>query len=68
MEKNGHFGDLDNERVYHDCLRRAKDVSTLNFVADFGKEDAQVAFDVDAGGFEALLSSARAPGRPVRWM
>ncbi|KAK0104499.1 hypothetical protein ONS95_004787 [Cadophora gregata] len=68
MEKNGHFADFDEEATFRDSLHRAVLDSTRNFVVQFGEASAEIAFDFQADGIEALLNSSRPAERPVRWI
>lgn len=68
MEKDGEFADFDNEHTYNESQKRALDESTRNFVVQFGGNGAEIAFDFQADGIEALLDDVAPAERPVRWM
>lgn len=54
------FNDIDQEVHFRDYQQRLEDISTENFVLDFGNDDAWCAVNLDTGDFEALLE------KPVR--
>jgi hypothetical protein len=79
MEKNGRFEDFDEQFVYDASVARALDGKTHNFVVEFSKSEARIAFDLDSEGMNNLID--REPKRksspdqqsiadrfPVRWM
>ncbi|TAQ89005.1 hypothetical protein B7494_g2683 [Chlorociboria aeruginascens] len=69
MEKDGLFADFDDEGVYKQSQERVLLESTKNFVVEFGKDEAQIAFDLDAEDVDALLQdTAHQHQRPVRWI
>lgn len=68
MEKDGQFADFDDEQTYNDSQSRALLERTRNFVVQFGKEEAQIAFDLDADDVQTLLDTPSPVERPVRWM
>jgi hypothetical protein len=68
MEKGNAFANFDDEAVYNESKRHVLDPNTTNFVVEFGKEEAQIAYKVKADHISELLTAERAPGRPVRWM
>jgi hypothetical protein len=68
MESNGPFADFDDENVYRQSQSRALNELTLNFVIEFGKDDAHIAFDLGTGDVQKLLDSERNEKTPVRWM
>ncbi|KAF7951497.1 hypothetical protein EAE96_006806 [Botrytis aclada] len=72
MEKNGIFADFDQQVVYEDSLDRARDENTRNFVVEFGKLEARIAFDLNADQVERLLdepsTQAERDRPPVRWI
>ncbi|TGO65284.1 hypothetical protein BCON_0003g00790 [Botryotinia convoluta] len=72
MEKDGIFADFDQQVVYEDSLDRAGDENTRNFVVEFGKLEARIAFDLDAGQVKRLLdepsTQAERDRPPVRWV
>ncbi|KAK6592992.1 ADP-ribosylation factor 1 [Botrytis cinerea] len=55
MEKNGTFADFDQQVIYEDSLDRAGDENTRNFVVEFGKLEARIAFDLNANQVKRLL-------------
>ena len=68
-EKSGQFEDFDNVDVYNRSKARALRESTRNFVVEFGKDEAQIAFDMSADHIRAMLDVPRETERPpVRWM
>jgi hypothetical protein len=68
MAENGSFNDFDNETVYRESQVRALDESTHNFVVEFGKSNAQIAFNLGTGDVKKLFESERDEEKPVRWM
>ena len=68
MEKNGVFADFDHQTVYDQSQLRALDELTRNFVIEFGKEKAHIAFDLGVADVESLLKTERQDSTPVRWM
>ena len=68
MEKNGCFEDFDDESVYTQSQRRALDETTRNFVVEFGKDRAHIAFNVGTGDVQRLYETERHEETPVRWM
>lgn len=68
MEKDGSFADFDEDTVYRQSLSRAKNESTRNFVVEFGKESAHIAFNLGSADVEDLFKTSRLEERPVRWM
>ena len=66
--RNGEFADFDNENIYDESYARALKPSTRNFVVEFGKNEAQIAFDLEAEDIEDLLKVEKTVERPVRWM
>lgn len=67
-EKENLFADFDDEPTYEKSKLQALDPNTHNFVVEFGKGDAQIAFNLLSDDVEALLKAERAVERPVRWM
>jgi hypothetical protein len=68
-EKTGQFEDFDNADVYTRSKSRALKESTRNFVVEFGKDEAQIAFDMSVEDMQSLLNAPReTEPRPVRWM
>lgn len=68
MANNGYFENFDDEEVYRQSQRRALDESTRNFVVEFGKSNAYIAFDLGTGDLQKLFESERNNEKPVRWM
>lgn len=68
MPINQPFLDFDDEAVYADSSNRALDESTRNFVVEFGTDEAQIAFDLNAEDIRTILNEERSAERPVRWM
>lgn len=68
MDRDGQFADFDTEVVYYDSQERALSQQTQNFVVEFGKDNAHIAFDYNAEGIKALVESSAPVERPVRWM
>jgi len=68
MEDDKKFADFDDGTIYAKSQARACLPTTLNFAVEFGKEEAQIAFDLSASDVQALLESSAPQGRPVRWM
>lgn len=65
---SGEFEDFDIKAVYEDSLEQATDQHSRNFAVQFGKGEAQVAFNLDYDKFKALLEEPVVAERPVRWM
>jgi hypothetical protein len=68
MASNATFADLDDKAIYDQSLVDVLSESTLNFVVDFGQQDAKIAFNVGAEEGERLLTAGLSKKRPVRWM
>ncbi|KAL2067302.1 hypothetical protein VTL71DRAFT_1726 [Oculimacula yallundae] len=68
MERDGQFANFDEEYTFKASEERAVLESTRNFVVQFGEEGAEIAFDFQADGIEALLQSPASAERPVRWI
>jgi hypothetical protein len=68
MKRDGNFADYDVEEVYEESRAFAKDPSTSNFVVEFGREQAQIAFDLDISQFQTLISKPTPEERQLRWM
>lgn len=62
------FENYDDESVYLQSLTRAVDPATRNFVIDFGKDYARIAFDSSAEDAKKLLDTPRDGERQIRWM
>ena len=68
-EKIGQFENFDNVDVYNRSQSRALRESTRNFVVEFGKDEAQIAFDMNVDHVQEMLDVPRGLERPpVRWM
>ncbi|APA14702.1 hypothetical protein SS1G_06708 [Sclerotinia sclerotiorum 1980 UF-70] len=72
MEKDGIFADFDDRATYEASLDRAGHEKSRNFVVEFGKLEAQIAFDLNADEVERLLDKPSTPAErerpPVRWI
>lgn len=68
MMENGSFYNYDDKEIYENCKQKALDISTKNFVIEFGKDEAQIAFDLQECDFNGLLTASRPEKRPIRWM
>jgi hypothetical protein len=68
MAENASFEDFDDEEVYRNSELRALDESTRNFVVEFGKAKAHIAFNLGTGDLQKLFDSERNEEKPVRWM
>jgi hypothetical protein len=68
MEKDGQFEDFDDEAVYRQSQVRALDETTRNFVVEFGKGSAHIAFNLGTGDVQKLFESERHEEKPIRWM
>lgn len=62
------FHNYDKQEIYDECKLKAIDISTKNFVIDFGKEEAKIAFDLEEKDFDKILTESRPEQRPIRWM
>ena len=62
------FTNFDDESVYNQSLELALNGATKNFVVEFGREQAHIAFNIDADDVQTLLSTAHEVEKPVRWM
>ncbi len=68
MEKGAQFSDFDDEKVFADSWECAQRLTTGNFVIEFGKGEAQIAFDLTVQDVKDLLERPASGERPVRWM
>ncbi|RAL65183.1 hypothetical protein DID88_001289 [Monilinia fructigena] len=72
MDNDGIFADFDMQIVYKASLERAQNEKTRNFVVEFGKLEARIAFDFNAGQLVQLLdepsTQAERVRPPVRWI
>ncbi|RFU36044.1 hypothetical protein B7463_g357, partial [Scytalidium lignicola] len=68
MDKEGLFRNYDDDLVYQESKARALKSTTHNFVVEFGKKEAQIAFDLDRPQIEHIFEAERSPARPGRWM
>lgn len=66
--EDGLFQNYDRPSEYADSQRLALDPASRNFVVEFGKNEAQIAFNLDVDKLKHLLKTKRSPARPVRWM
>ncbi len=65
------FKDFDKEDVYNDVVAHANIEGALNFVVQFGDDEAQVACDLSDVEIERLLAQPaelRDMRMPIRWM
>jgi len=62
------FKDFDDENVYNWSQTHALRDTTRNFVVEFGKEEAHIAFDIEIKDVQTLFSTQHEPTKPVRWM
>jgi hypothetical protein len=67
-EKYEEFADFDNKPIYDERKALALDPNTRNFVVEFGKHEARIAFNLEADGIGNLLKEERSIERPIRWM
>lgn len=70
VSPSGKFRDYDDEIVYRDSQSLALDPSVLNFIVDFGKDSAHIAFDSSPEDVKKLLidTPRNTVERPIRWM
>ncbi|KAM3071193.1 hypothetical protein ACMFMF_007668 [Clarireedia jacksonii] len=79
MEKNGRFENFDEQFVYDASVARALDEKTQNFVVEFSKSEARIAFDLDSEGIRNIIDRnskhesshdelSIADRFPVRWI
>jgi hypothetical protein len=66
--KPNDFVDLDDLDVYDGISAKVCNVATRNFVVEFGKDDAKIAYDLSPAFFGEVLKKERPLDRPVRWM
>ncbi|KAI0450682.1 hypothetical protein F5B21DRAFT_420770 [Xylaria acuta] len=63
------FEDFDLEEVFQKATPHAINLTSQNFVVEFGPERARIAFDLDAVDIEELLKGQRdATEYPIRWI
>lgn len=62
------FADFDDRDKYSQSLAKVLDESTRNFVVEFGKAEAKIAFNLAADDVKGLLKTGLLQERPVRWM
>ncbi|KAG9245642.1 hypothetical protein BJ878DRAFT_418765 [Calycina marina] len=62
------FEDFDDQEVYNKSQLLALTDATRNFVIEFGKEEAHIAFNLDDGDVKALLEKVPEVEKPVRWI
>ncbi|KAI9840879.1 MAG: hypothetical protein M1838_003866 [Thelocarpon superellum] len=62
------FEDLDDDGVFRTYAERLKEHAARNFVLDFNKEKAVIAFDLQKTQFRALLKERVAPALKTRWI
>jgi hypothetical protein len=68
MEKGAQFENFDDEEIYRQAQRRALLGSTRNFVVEFGKNSANIAFDLDEEQIQELIDTPRKEEKRIRWM
>ena len=68
MQRPTIFENYDDEKVYAKSEVKMLSEDTRNFVVEFGKDKADIAFNVEDTEMGALLESPRPEGLPVRWM
>lgn len=68
MASPGEFRDYDDENVYIQSQELALDPSTRNFIVDFGKDSAQIAFNSSPEDVRRVLGERNSEERPIRWM
>jgi hypothetical protein len=62
------FSDFDDADVFNDSLQRNLSDKTINFVVEFGADEARIAFDYSPEGVSSLLKKKPSTKFPVRWM
>jgi len=62
------FLDYDDGAFYTRSQEAAHDQKTRNFMVEFGKKQAQIAFDVTLEKVQQVLERPVSQQRPVRWM
>ncbi|KUJ20548.1 uncharacterized protein LY89DRAFT_579513 [Mollisia scopiformis] len=62
------FENYDDAGVYQRSTNRGLLQETRNFVVEFGRSQAQIAFDVEAEHVQSLLDTPAPAERPVRWI
>jgi hypothetical protein len=62
------FRNFDDPAVYKECLELNLLAPTLNFVVEFGGDEARIAFDLSSEDVTKLLEEKPSAKRPVRWM
>ncbi|RYC63947.1 hypothetical protein CHU98_g2270 [Xylaria longipes] len=63
------FEDFDLEEVFRKATPHAINLTSQNFVVEFGPERARIAFDLDDDDIEKLLQSQRDTNEyPIRWI
>ena len=68
MEEKVLFDDFDDQAIYDQSQLRAQEEATRNFVVEFGKGKAQIAFELGVRELQSVLDAERALETPVRWM
>ncbi len=68
MDANGKFADFDNEQIFKQSEELALNELTLNFVVEFGRGEAQIAFDLQTDDIKKLLDERAPAKRPIKWM
>jgi hypothetical protein len=62
------FRNFDDVDVYRASQASALDESTRNFIVEFGKAHAHIAFNLGAEDYQEIYESKRPQTKPVRWM
>ena len=68
MHRPAIFENYDDEKVYAKSEVTMLSEDTRNFVVEFGKDKADIVFNIEDEEMGALLESPRSEGLPVRWM
>jgi hypothetical protein len=62
------FQNYDDIEIYNNIQAAAGSETRKNFVVEFGKDRAEIALDIADDEIGPLLTDARSPELPVRWM
>ncbi|KAF8867211.1 hypothetical protein BDZ45DRAFT_710207 [Acephala macrosclerotiorum] len=68
MEFDIPFDNYDDAKVYEISQNRALLQQTRNFVVEFGRSQARIAFDIGAEHVQTLIDNPPPADRPVRWI
>ncbi|CAG8960332.1 hypothetical protein HYFRA_00012406 [Hymenoscyphus fraxineus] len=66
--ENGRFENYDDPDIYAECQKKVLDIASQNFVIEFGRDEAQIAFNLEEDDFNKLLTDPRPQQRPIRWI